>query len=313
MRLREIVDALHESAIILSRNRSIDGASPIGGNQAHKLSGITGEQLRWVAFRLRPVPHVGDLAKAIAENRLVHDTPDKANPTGALGTNAVPQLESLLQSTGQLVNTLIQAFEPLAPETPERYVLVTAPEDVHDLQSLARFATEVDEALGDAALVVVGEKLQLSAVDRGSIVFELVALTSAVFAFTRVLIAGCNKALAEADKARASVEHLKSLGVLQNELAETLREQLRQYRRALAEGIDQGFDDVHPPGHSHNEASGRILHSMDKLMGLLERGAKIQALAPKVEPGVEDELIKKLPEMAIKLLAAKTGGVPDAE
>jgi hypothetical protein len=122
-------------------------------------------------------------------------------------------LQSQLHALRGHVQLLIAGFEPLAPDEADRVLAVTVPPDVNDLTGFERFISDIQEAIEQPALVIVGEKPSLDGVDRGSMVL-LLALPLAVFGLTKVLIASCERALREKERGLATQKHLDSLGLL---------------------------------------------------------------------------------------------------
>ena len=309
MRLRNQLIVLREAEALLAKDRAIVGTEPVAGNQAHALNGVSAADLRRVIGNIRDIPALKQPANKILKVPALARASDDAAPASPLGTNEIPDLQGQLHALLNQVRILIAGFEPLAPDEPEYVLTVTVPLDVGDLTSFERFISDIQEAVEQPALLVVGDKPSLHGVDRGSIEL-LLATPVAVYGFTRVLIAACERALREKERVLATQKHLESLGVLNEEIIESMVAVQRAYRAELAKEIDVGYDGQHPSGHNPHEAQMRILKSMELMMGLVERGTKLQlqtAAASKEAPGLEDKILEKLPEFATKLLAAKTG------
>jgi hypothetical protein len=314
MRLKDQLRVLREAEAVLAVERNITGSAPIAGNQANTLHGTRAADLRRALERVRNVPAVERAARRILEIPALASAGDDAFPAAAIGTNEISNLQAQLLGLLGQVRVLIAGFEPFAPDEPEHVLTVTLPPDVVDLTGFERFIGHVQEGVEQPALLVIGDKPSLLGVDRGSIELIL-GMSAAVYGFTRLLIAACERALREKERVRATQKHLESLGLLNDELVTSMVETQRDYRQALAKEIDQGYDGHHPTGHNPHEVQARLLKSMETLMGLVERGTKLQLQATaetKESPGIEEKILEKLPEVATKLLAAKAG-TPDAE
>ena len=300
---------LREATTVLNKERTIVGVPPIAGNQAHALNGVRAADLRRVLGNLRALPVMSRLANASLVIPALATAEDDAAPTAMVGTGEIPNLQAQLETLRGQIRLLIAAFEPLAPEEPDHILTVTVPPDVGDLTSFERFIRDLQEAVEQPALLVIGDKPSLHGVDRGSI--ELILATPlAVFGFIRLLIVACERALREKEKVLVTQKHLESLGVLNDELVKSMVATQHAYQAELAKAIDDGYEGQHPSGHNEHEVQARILKSMGVLMGLVERGTKLQVQATaksKEPPGIEDKILEKLPEFATKLLAAKTG------
>lgn len=309
MRIQDQLQRLRTGVALLSGERKVVQAQPIGGKPTEALEGILVGDLRRALLEFTEVPALADQASRLFKLPVVADGVEDQPPRASAVHDVLAAVNSELGGLVYRAKLLIEAFEPLAPAEPERSLAVTLPNDVRDLVALARFATDLQEAVEQSALMVVGEKPELVDVDRGSIVI-IFTLSSLVCGFTSVLIAVCARALREKERTDATQKHLESMGLLDPELLGSMKATQHAYRASLAKELDEGYAGQHPPGHNPNEVQQRLLKNMETLMGLLERGAKLQLRAAKHEPGIEDKIIERLPELATKLLGAKAGVDP---
>lgn len=313
MRLSDQLRVLREAAAVLAVERSVAPAPQIDGNQANTLQGVPAANLRRVLQKIRAIPALAKVAGSLLALHSVKTAADGGFPAAPTGTNEINGLQAQLNVLLGQVRLLIAGLEPLAPDEPDHLLAVTVPPDVTDLTSFERFIADVQEAIEQPGLLIVGEKPSLDGVDRGSMVL-LLAVPLAVFGLTRVLIAACERALREKERGLATQKHLESLGLLNDELVQSMVATQRGYRASLAQEIDDGYLGHHPAGHNAHEVQARLLKSMELLIGLVERGTKLQLQAAdesKEAPGIEEKILERLPEFATKLLTAKAT-LPDA-